>query len=50
MGNMSREERRAVMVAAAEAMAGYYRADPEIWEWQTLDGEDFYDTGEERAS
>lgn len=44
---MSREERRAIMAAAAEASVEYYRTDSEIREWQALDGEDFYDTSDE---
>lgn len=47
MRDMSREERRVVMAAAAGAMAEYYRTDPEIREWRALDGEDFYDTSDE---
>lgn len=43
MQDMSREERRAIVAAAAGTMAEYYRTDPEIREWQALDGEDFYD-------
>ena len=38
------EERRQIMALAAETLAEYYRTDPEIQEWQALDGEDFYDT------
>ncbi len=47
MRDMSREERRAIMAAAAEASVEYYRTDSEIREWQALDGEDFYDTSDE---
>lgn len=44
---MSRRERRAVMAAAAEALAEYYRTDSEAREWQAIDGEDFYDMDDE---
>ena len=47
MQNLSKEERRRVMATAAETLAEYYRTDPEIQEWQALDGEDFCDTGDE---
>ena len=42
----SKEERRAVMTKAAEALADYYRTDPEILEWQVLDTEGFCDDSE----
>lgn len=40
---MSKEERRKVMAAAAETLVEHYRTNPQIQEWQALDGEDFYD-------
>ena len=46
MRTMTKEDRNKVMKSAAESMAEYYRTDPEIQEWQVLDGEDFYDLGE----
>lgn len=46
MRDMSREERWNIMASAAETSAEYYRTDPEILEWQALDGEDFYDIGD----
>ena len=47
MQDFSKEERRKVMAAAAETLADYYRTDPEMQEWQALDGEDFFDVGDE---
>ena len=47
MRDMSKAQRREVMARAAEVLAEYYRTDPEIQEWQALDGEDFYDAGDE---
>jgi hypothetical protein len=49
MRELSKAERRKVMAAAAETLAEHYRTDPEIQEWQTLNGEDFYDAGDEAA-
>ena len=43
MRDMSTEERRKVMARAAETLVEHYRTDPEIQEWQALDGEGFYD-------
>jgi Arc/MetJ-type ribon-helix-helix transcriptional regulator len=43
MRNLSAPERRAIIANAAEMLAEYYRTDPEIAEWQALDGEDVYD-------
>ena len=45
--DMSKEDRRKVMARAAEMLAEHYRTDPEIREWRALDGEDFYDAGDE---
>lgn len=42
MQDLSKKERHKVM-AAAETLAEYYRTDPEMQEWQALDGEDFSD-------
>lgn len=39
MQTFSREERRKVMSAAAEALVDYYQTDPEILEWQALETE-----------
>lgn len=50
MKGFSKEERRKVMTAAAATLAEYYRTDPEIREWQALDGEDFYDVDDEAVS
>ena len=47
MQDLSKEERRTVMASAAETLAEYYCTDPEVQEWQALDGEDFYDTDDE---
>ena len=46
MRTMTKEDRNKVMKSTAESMAEYYRTDPEIQEWQVLDGENFYDLGE----
>jgi hypothetical protein len=43
MQSLSAPERRAVMSRAAATLANYYRTDPEIAEWQALDGEIVYD-------
>ena len=43
MRTLSPEERSKVMAHAAEALASYYRTDPEIQEWQSLETEDFCD-------
>ena len=43
MQTFSREERRKVMSAAAEALVDYYQTDPEILEWQALETEGLYD-------
>jgi len=50
MQDMSKEQRRKVMAGAAEKLAEYYRTDPEIQEWQALDGEDFYNAGDDGSS
>lgn len=42
MQTFSREERRKVMSAAAEALVDYYQTDPEILEWQALETEGPY--------
>ncbi len=34
---------------AAETLAEHYRTNPEIQEWQALDGEDFYDAKNETS-
>ena len=49
MQDLPIRERRKVMATAAEALADYYRTDPEIKEWQALDGEDFCDIDNETA-
>ncbi len=46
MRDMSQSDRKAVMAAAASSLAEYYRTDPEIQEWQALDTEDFFDSGD----
>lgn len=45
MRTLSKEDRQQIMAAAAETMGDYYRSDPEMQEWHTLDGEDFLDEG-----
>ena len=50
MRDLSKKERHKVMASAAETLAEYYRTDPEIQEWQALDGEDFYDAGDDGSS
>ena len=46
MRTMYKEERNKVMETAASSMTEYYRTDPEMVEWQALDGEDFYGSSE----
>ena len=43
MRALSKEERQQIMSSAAEALGDYYRTDPEMREWHTLDGKDFLD-------
>ena len=50
MQDLSKKERHKVMASAAETLAEYYRTDPEIQEWQALNGEDFYDAGDDGSS
>ena len=47
MQTYSQEERRAVMAAAADTLANYYRTDPEMQEWQALETEECCDTDDE---
>ena len=49
MRALSKEERQKIMASAAEAMGDYYRTDPEMREWHTLDAEDFLDEGADDA-
>lgn len=43
---LTAQERRQVMAQAADALADYYRTDPEIAEFHALDGEGVYDDGD----
>lgn len=46
MRTLSPEERRRAMATAADALANYYRTDPEIADFHALDGEGVYDGDE----
>lgn len=46
MRGLSAEERRRLMAQAADALADYYKSDPEIAAFHALDGERVYDAAE----
>ena len=50
MRALSKEERQIIMASAAETLGDYYRSDPEIQEWHSLDGEDFLVEGQTDAA